>query len=85
VTVPGRPRPQFDLQATLACGSALAHPHPQPHHPIQCPGRLALHADGSLECEHTAVGPDDLRTSHCLDHSMALLIIELALDREFPT
>lgn len=80
----GRARNEIDLQATLSSASAMPPPFPQPHHPITCVGRLALHEDGSLECEHITVGPGDVRTTHCIDHSIAMLVIELALNQENP-
>ena len=70
----------LDLQATLssvtAGGDQIDMVHP--HHPITCCGRLRYETDGTLACEHTAAPLDDLRTMHCLNHSVAMLLMELA-------
>lgn len=68
----------INLQATLSASSAMAGNNVVPHHPITCTGVLALYEDGSLECEHARTDPDDERTHHCIDHSIALLLIETA-------
>lgn len=70
---------QINLQATLSASSASSvHPVIQPHHPITCPGQLALYEDGSLACDHARTDPGDPRVHDCLNHSVALLIVELA-------
>ena len=52
-----------------------------PHHPLSCVGaRLALHEDGTLACDHAITWPHDARTKRAVDHSIAILIIELARD-----
>lgn len=70
----------INLQATLSASSAMPPPegYPIPHHPITCTGIMALHEDGRFECEHAVVPPGDIRTQQCLDHSVAILLIELA-------
>lgn len=68
----------INLQATLSASSANAEVY-SPHHPITCQSRLWLHEDGSLECEHVRSEPDDERVKHCIDHSIALLLIEIAV------
>lgn len=50
-----------------------------PHHPITCSTTLRFHDDGSLECDHATAKPDDIRTQHCVNHTVALLLIELAV------
>jgi hypothetical protein len=69
-----------NLQATLAASSATGtrDPFVLPHHPITCAGRLAYGDDGSFCCEHSAAPPGDVRTQYCIDHSIALLLIELS-------
>jgi hypothetical protein len=71
----------LNLQSTLSASSASnAFGHPPPHHPITCQSQIALHEDNSLECDHTRTEPKDLRTQTCIDHSIALLLIELATE-----
>ena len=69
-----------NLQATLAASSATGtwEPFILPHHPITCTGSLTYDDDGSFSCEHSSVPPGDLRTQYCVDHSIALLLIELS-------
>lgn len=71
---------EINLQAHLSASSVTSGPL-MPHHPITCTSDLRLHPDGRFECEHGAVGGDDARTQACLDHSIALLLIELAAGR----
>jgi hypothetical protein len=71
-----------DLQKTLATSNCQSDPVPKPHHPIMCAGRLFYHDDGRFECEHAVVGPDDERTRHCIDHSVAFLLFEELMRRE---
>lgn len=67
-----------NLQSTLASASVTSNAEPvKPHHPITCPSNLRFEDDGMLRCEHAEVPSGDLRTQHCLDHSVALLLIEL--------
>lgn len=70
---------QVNLQATLSLSSAVPEPSPvSPHHPITCATPLCYHEDGSFSCSHVTVASDDKRTRTCVNHSIALLIIELA-------
>lgn len=65
------------LQATLAASSACgADSEVRPHHPIVCSGELTFHADGTFACEHAVAPADDPRTRFCLDHSVAILLLE---------
>lgn len=64
------------LQATLSASSTGTGGGVLPHHPITCTSDLRLEADGSLRCEHSAAPPDDVRTQHCIDHSVSLLLLE---------
>ena len=69
------------LQATLSSASASLAPEagtPDPHHPITCSSELRLEPDGTLTCEHTTAPAEDPRTRSCLNHSLALLLTELA-------
>ena len=67
------------LQSTLSTSSVSEQAEPvRPHHPITCPSRLELDEDGTFSCEHTSVPPGDVRTQLCLDHTVALLLIELS-------
>lgn len=68
-----------NLQATLSSSSSGTG-DTVPHHPITCPGDLRLESDGHFSCEHSTVPPGDVRTQLCIDHSVALLLIELSLD-----
>ena len=70
----------INLQATLSASSALSTPDgsPMPHHPITCTCSLIFEEVGSFGCEHAEVPPGDIRTQYCIDHSIALLLIELS-------
>jgi hypothetical protein len=76
----------LNLQSTLSASSACANfETPVPHHPITCSTSLAFYEDGRFGCDHTIVPPDDPRLQHCLDHTIAILLIELVpevLDRQ---
>lgn len=70
----------INLQATLSSSSA-GTPEVEivrPHHPITCGTLLRLEADGSFACEHTSAPSGDTRTQSCINHSVAMLLIELA-------
>ena len=73
---------QMNLQATLSSCSATADEAAiiRPHHPITCPSDLRLEPDGSLLCDHAEAPADDQRTRSCLNHSLALLLLELAYE-----
>ena len=71
----------LNLQATLSNATAPAGPAAptvSPHHPITCGGELRLEPDGAFACEHSLAPSGDPRTQSCLNHSLALLLIELA-------
>lgn len=70
----------INLQATLSASSAMSTPDgaPLPHHPITCTSSLTFEEDGTFGCEHAEVPPGDVRTQYCIDHSIALLLIELS-------
>jgi hypothetical protein len=73
------PSGTLNLQATLSASSACSVPVIVPHHPITCQSRLRLYHDGTFACDHAAVPEDDQRTQFCIDHSIALLLVELAV------
>jgi hypothetical protein len=69
------------LQATLSSASAGSNEGPavvSPHHPINCSTQLRLEPDGTFSCDHASVPGGDDRTRFCVNHSLALLLIELA-------
>ena len=71
----------INLQATLSSATATAGPRlptVDPHHPITCASELRLEPDGTFACEHSEAPSGDPRTQFCLNHSVALLLIELA-------
>jgi hypothetical protein len=70
----------INLQATLSASSAMSPPEGAiiPHHPITCTSDLHYDDDGTFGCTHADVPPGDLRTQFCIDHSIALLLIELS-------
>jgi hypothetical protein len=73
----------INLQATLSTSSSgIGDPPPGPHHPLSCTSTLELGEDNSLACEHVRVPAGDLRTQACIDHSVAILLIECLRQRE---
>lgn len=66
------------LQSTIAVASATGSQSPFPHHPCTCSGGLWYNEDGSFGCDHVKMPPDDPRTQACVNHSIALLLLELA-------
>jgi hypothetical protein len=69
-----------NFQATLSAVSAFSPLEAGcPHHPITCQSGLRYEEDGTFSCEHTSVPAGDVRTQFCIDHSMAVLLIELAM------
>ena len=70
----------INLQATLSASSAGTDMKVEPHHPITCAGELELDIEaGEFRCPHSGVPTAEERTTFCLQHSIALLIIELAV------
>lgn len=51
-----------------------------PHHPITCEEELAFHEDGSFACPHGTAPAGDERTQMCLHTTLAILLIEIALE-----
>lgn len=70
---------EINLQATLSASTATAANVVEPHHPITCTSQLALYEDGRFVCEHAEAPPGDFRTQDCLNHTVALLLIEVAV------
>lgn len=70
----------INLQATLSAATAMGEPC-FPHHPITCQGTLALHDDGSMECEHAHTTAGDARVQACLDSTVAILLFELVHEK----
>ena len=73
------------LQATLSSASVPSHGGEtavavEPHHPITCTTELRFEPDGALLCDHAKAPADDQRTRSCLNHSLSLLLMELAQD-----
>lgn len=72
-----KPGARFDLQASVSAASANGDIY-TPHHPITCASQLTYDHNGTFSCEHTTVPAEDTRTRSALNHSIALLLIELA-------
>ena len=73
----------LNLQATLSLSSATGADGSsvEPHHPITCAtSPLRYEQDGSFACGHATVPPGDRRTTQCLDHTIALLLLELVAE-----
>jgi hypothetical protein len=69
----------INLQATLSSSTACnSLAEGRPHHPITCTSELRLETDGTFTCEHASAPSGDTRTQFCINHSVALLLIELA-------
>jgi hypothetical protein len=67
------------IQPALAAQSSSSRwPPTAPHHPITCAGSLWLYDDDRFACEHATVPPDDPRTKAALNHTIAVLLLELA-------
>jgi hypothetical protein len=73
------PGGDLNLQATLSLSSATGPDETdvRPHHPITCSSGLRFEDDGTFACGHASVPPGDARTQSCLDHTVALLLLEL--------
>jgi hypothetical protein len=67
---------QRTIAGATGGGEAIGY---RPHHPIACmEGELGLHANMTLVCPHVHTKPHDRRTQAAVNHSVALLICELA-------
>jgi hypothetical protein len=69
-----------DLQATLRSATQGTQEAGEvgSHHPIECHSELRFEPDGTLLCEHSTAPSGDIRTQHCLNLSLAVLLMELA-------
>lgn len=71
---------QILLQQTLSSASSTHEPfHGGPHHPITCTSKLYYEENDSFRCDHSEAAPNDNRTKQALNHSIAFLLIELAM------
>lgn len=81
----GGPNGGINLQATLSASSACSSDElikGIPHHPITCTTELEVDFEaGEFRCQHAGVPLGELRTQYCVDHSIALLLIELAVKK----
>lgn len=69
----------INLQSTLSASSAGTEAV-NPHHPITCADALEYDLDGGeFRCPHVSVALTEERTVRCVQHSIALLLIELAV------
>lgn len=75
--IPGTSNAQ--LQSTIAAATATGASDVYPHHPIVCSDKIYYEEDGTFRCEHASAPPDNVRTQQCVTHSLALLLIELAM------
>lgn len=67
-----------NLQATIASCTAIGGEEVVlPHHPITCTGGLYFDEDGDLSCDHAKAPHNNKRTQACVNHSVAVLLIEL--------
>ena len=76
----------MNLQITLAAsnGAVVGMGWPN-HHPISCRSDvIVLEEDGRMGCEHGYADAGDPRTQACIDQSIAILLIELAAQKERP-
>lgn len=67
------------LQSTLAAATASGTSDILPHHPITCTDAIFYDEDGTFRCKHATAPADNLRSQQCVTHSLALLLIELAM------
>jgi hypothetical protein len=68
---------QLRLQLAAEAGPAWSDPPITPHHPLACGGPLQYHEDGTMQCEHAVTWPQDRRARTAINHSIALLILEM--------
>lgn len=68
------------LQSTISAATSGIGKLPEgaPHHPISCSDKIYFDDSGIFSCEHVEVPANDERTQACLNHSLALLLIEEA-------
>lgn len=80
VSIQGNGMSGSQLQSTIASATSGVGvlPPGTAHHPISCTANLYFDEEGVLSCEHFEVPTNDPRTKACLNHSLALLLIEEA-------
>jgi hypothetical protein len=64
-------------------GTILTEQRMQPHHPVMCveSKELKFFEDGTLSCPHAKATPGDVHTQAAINSSIAILIIELAIQK----
>lgn len=69
-----------NLQATISAATAGQQEYEPvlPHHPITCTAGIFFDEEGELYCDHAKAGKGNKRTQASLNHSMAILLLELA-------
>lgn len=69
-----------NLQATISAATAGNSEQEMvlPHHPITCTQGLYYDEEGELSCDHAKSPKGNKRTQASLNHSMAILLVELA-------
>lgn len=69
-----------NLQATISAATAgqTEFETVLPHHPITCTAGLFFDEEGELYCDHAKAPRGNKRTQASLNHSMAVLLVELA-------
>lgn len=69
-----------NLQATISAATSGTEGQVTvlPHHPISCTEGLYFDHEGELYCDHSKAPLGDKRTQAALNHSMAILLVELA-------
>lgn len=69
-----------NLQATISAATSGTEGQVTvlPHHPLTCTAGLFFDEEGELYCDHAKAPHGDKRTQAGLNHSVAILILELA-------
>lgn len=70
-----------NLQATLSAttaGTGEGQVLILPHHPLVCGAGIYFDEEGDFSCDHAKAPHKDRRTQAALNHSLAILIVELA-------
>lgn len=76
---------QVNLQATISASTSATYEEVdivRPHHPITCcNGGLYFDYEGEMSCDHAKAPPNNPRTQSALNHSLAILLLELAFEK----
>lgn len=68
-----------NLQATISSATASHNGEMVlPHHPITCSAGLYFDEEGVMSCDHAKTEKGEYRTQAACNHSLAILLIELA-------